>query len=1038
MKSMLSAIVLAWIVLAGGTVTAEELAYPVFPLEQAPSMDGQWNDPAWASIPEAAGFISVKNGRFVSMRQTAFKIGRHADNLYIAVKCEEPEPDKVKTDVNNYRDGWYPDDNLEFLFSQDKEPKGFKQFVTNSRGARWTNFASPNAGEAWQSAAYKGGDFWSVEIKIPFSQLGIGEGGKAAQFWFNLARSANSNPNDEKFSSFASVLAGFADVENFASMTFQDAPDPEELAQSRKRLNRLGNWRRDRLWKIANVKEAFLVDKQADDNVRRLLALKQLAKKMLESKNPDGTAEFINQYGTLVAEINVPTKRLVLQVQKRDANTKLYVDGKELQPDASGKYTAVIKEGVSVFAAECASSGGNPAVRIAIEGMPESESRWKVSAHEEKGWLLSTFNDARWSVPALEDGKFLWADQGAAKIYLRQVILWNNAHDGDLRCILPLVREWGFSENSTETLFLALYSPLAFLLDDYEFQFDLPEGFELLGMNDSTHEGNRGAYKINCRPENVTKVPVEHQGVKYNRYVIKYPKGGVPQQGAQKPAFYSLLPVKLNKWNSDKTETCFFYARRACGNVTEIETRLPVRILPRINGRMLKKIMIEQYCGTPYFGAALSDQHLEEHIKTAISAGFNYWQVQTPKDKSVNMLVQAKVPLISGQNFSYPIWGNRGMQGSLLNLLKNRPEFQAKYFNNTSAQDKIYQRYCPSYVTIGEGRSAFKDAVKEDFKEKVFGLIPQAEIVWLNWESQSWQLAGSHTKAQKGDESYCFCDRCKKAFREFANLPANKQLTDEEIFTNYYKQWAAFRSNLDGDVEGIVNEVCTELGKKYYLYHGAADHTFWEACKGKIEHAIAGLPGNAVADSRVQQYMDDTMEFFRTKVRLPRIVGQRFSFFGPVHSPGAPAGKGCIVLSADGYVDAKSWKSQIVRLVATTHEGVDLQSSVESVAGMFYYIGEATRLIAEYEDLFYEGKRDEILAASEQLKYPNLLVLTKGDERLILLFNETDKPIKVELNNSNLKKGQKASVFGSSAKFGSPDKMNVTVNAGDVAAVHIE
>jgi hypothetical protein len=110
----------------------------------------------------------------------------------------------------------------------------------------------------------------------------------------------------------------------------------------------------------------------------------------------------------------------------------------------------------------------------------------------------------------------------------------------------------------------------------------------------------------------------------------------------------------------------------------------------------------------------------------------------------------------------------------------------------------------------------------------------------------------------------------------------------------------------------------------------------------------------------------------------------------------------------------------------------------KAVAGMFYWIGESTRLISEYEDLFYAGKREDSLASSEQLKYPNLLVLTKGDERLILLFNETDKPVKVELNNKNLKPGQSASVFGSSEKISSPEKMSVTVATGDVTAVHIK
>ena len=416
MRSMLAAIILGVMVLTGVTAISAELAYPVFPLAQAPAMDGKWNGSAWENIPEAIGFTSLKTGDFVSMRQTAFKMGRYGSDLYIAVKCEEPEPEKIKTDENNYRDGWYSDDNLEFFFSMDKSPKGFKQFVTNSRGARWANFASPNAAEPWQSAACKGVDFWSVEIKIPFSQLGIGTDIKTKQFLFNLARSANNNPDNEKYSCYAPVKSAFADVENFALLTFKDAPNQEGLAQARKSLNRLGSWMRDRLWKIANVQEASIVGKQVDGNIRQLLILKQNAKKMLESKNTDGASEFIKLYDKKLGEINVPTKQLVINVQNRDVNTKLYLDGKELQPDASGKYIAKIKEGVSVFSAECVASGSSPAVQIGIEGMPATASRWKISTNDEKGWMDTAFNDTKWLSPAVKEGNSLWAAEPAANL----------------------------------------------------------------------------------------------------------------------------------------------------------------------------------------------------------------------------------------------------------------------------------------------------------------------------------------------------------------------------------------------------------------------------------------------------------------------------------------------------------------------------------------------------------------------------------------------------------------------------------------------
>jgi hypothetical protein len=125
-------------------------------------------------------------------------------------------------------------------------------------------------------------------------------------------------------------------------------------------------------------------------------------------------------------------------------------------------------------------------------------------------------------------------------------------------------------------------------------------------------------------------------------------------------------------------------------------------------------------------------------------------------------------------------------------------------------------------------------------------------------------------------------------------------------------------------------------------------------------------------------------------------------------------------------------------MVASFHGGVDLNASIERCAGSHYYIGEATRLIAEYEDLFYAGERADQLAVSEQIKYPNLLVLKKGKERLVLLFNEGSQPLRVLLENRELASGQKATIFGVNQVVEQPGKMEVTVEPGDVTVVHIK
>ena len=1055
MRLILSAIVLGWGVLAGITLTAGEISYPVFPLLQAPKMDGKWGGSVWENIPAAIGFVSNKNGAFVSRCQTAFKMGAYGDNLYIAVKCNEPQPDKIKVDPDNYRNGWYEDDNLEFFFSQDKSPKGFRQFVANSHGDRWCNFADSNA--SWQAVSYTGADYWSVEMKIPFSQLAIGSGNTDKQFWFNLGRDAINNPDNEKASCFVPVNTFFADVDNFASLRFKGAPAPEELAQARKSLNRLETWQRDRLWKIANVKEGFLVDRQPDDNVRQFLTLKQQAKKMLEDKNLDGGTELIKQYDKQVGEINMPTKQLVIQLQNRDANVKLYLNGKDLLPDSSGRYACKIKEGLNVIGMKVTATGKTPGLRLSIPGQPELESRWRVGTAADDSWLGTAFDDRSWKKAELDKGGYLSVPEGSAStVCFRQIVLWGENHYSGLPCIQPKVREWGFSEKSMETLFHTLYSPLTFPLEDYEFVLDVPKGFSMI-KEKYTDDAKGG--KLNRRPKKITEEEVKHENQPYTRYRLTFESAFVQPNATQ----VTLIPLLLNEYKGADKLCKFYYRRMASDNLTEVEQVLPVRVLPPLNGRIPKKVMLAQYSSAPYEYHHFSDsklfpEHFEAHMRQSLDVGFNLWVIKANNgeyEKGIydRVIERGGNVSITGDD-GYPHHYDCVRAGSALaKLTLTAPEFRFRYFNSANREEDK-GKFCRSYVT-GKGAAQFKEALKKDIgwmlngsagtaSELKYNSYPKASVFFVNYEQRIWANSSSDVKA-----NHCFCDNCKKAFRKYAILPDTADLSDNSILKNYKVKWKAFREELEGRLNGMVLEVCNELGLKYMVYDDVKNDGYWSASKGKINIVFPGWPGDGTAVGNgtgettkdfpvTQMSLDECMVFFHKEMGKTQILGQLFATRYPYESRAGDNWIQRCGATKDGFLDAKGVKSQILRVVSAFHGGVDLNNSLERCAGQLYYIGEATRLIAEYEDIFYEGKREDSLAESEQIKYPNLLVLTKGDERLVLLFNETEKPLTVQLDNKDLKNGQRASVFGSSAKISSPEMMSVVVDAGDVAAVHIK
>ncbi len=1035
MKLILSIIVL--LTLSGVTTIAAELNYPVFPLVKAPAMDGKWDNRVWESIPTATGFRSLQSGSFAPMRQTAFKMGWFGNDLYIVAKCDEPQPDKIKADPDSYRNGWYEDDHLEFFFSKDKST--FKQLVANSRGSLWVSYSnSPD--ESLQSAGYVGADYWSVEIKIPFSQLNIYSDVKGKQFWLNLGRVAISNPENEKNSCFAPVISMFADVAHFTPMVFKDSPTPQELAQARKSLDCLGNWISDRLLKISTDKEKIPADRQKGDSVRQLLALKKQAKRMLESKNPAGGSELIKQYDEQIAAFSLPVKQLTVEIKNRNTNTNLFLNGKQLLLNPNSQWHVSLSEGLNIIGMKVTVDGKTPGLRLRIPGQPELQNRWRVGSAADDSWLSGSFDDRSWKVAQIDKDGYLVVPAGSTgSVCFRQIVLWGRNHYSGLPCLQPKVREWGFSEKSMETLFHMLYSPepLTFTLEDYEFLLDVPKGFSLL--QDKTPYSYT-SQRLTRPYRKLTVGEVKHNGQPYTRYRFSFEPAFLDPASKDKSAV--LIPLLLDQYKGSSKLCKFYFRRLASGNLTEVEQTLPVRVLPPINGRMLKNVAIQQYVpswllGIGFSAGPLFPEHFEKHMRQTMDAGFNSWSLVPTNDKYAMKIYDRVIKRggeveIWGSPQNYPFWGNLGPHLALGQLLETIPEFRARYFGDTESNIN-HGEFCRTHA-INQAAVQFQAAVKTDIGA-MLKQFPKATVYWADWEQRIWREAP--------DKSYCFCDNCKKAFRIFAKLPETADLSDDSISINYRNEWKAFREVQEGRINGMVRQACNELGLRYMLYDDAFNDPYWLASKNKIDIVFTGWPGDGTAvgngtdevtrDFRVtQQSLDERMTFYREMLGMPQVRGQLFASATDIYWI-QRAGS-----TKDGFIDAKSVKSMILRVIASFRGGVDLGSAMNRCAGQLYYIGEATRLIGTYEDLFYNGKREDTLATSDQLKYPNLLVLTKGDERLVLLFNETSKPISVHLNNLNLKNGQSAAVFGNSKQIKNPEKMTVSVAAGDVTAVHIK
>lgn len=609
-----------------------------------------------------------------------------------------------------------------------------------------------------------------------------------------------------------------------------------------------------------------------------------------------------------------------------------------------------------------------------------------------------------------------------------------------------------------ETLFHPLYTPppLTFPLKNYQFILDVPQGFHLLEQN---YKKRDAGGKRNRQPEHIVKETIKHNEKIFTRYRLWYKSDFVkPYQKSSRAEKnqIALIPLILKNFSSNSKHCQFYYHRLASGNITEVEQTLPVEILPPINGRLCENISIQQYMGLSNWAAKdgmLFPSHMEREIKQGLDAGFNRWLISAQAlpnslegskygKRIHDLVIQGGGQVVIRPPANYPLWGNNNMgsNSAMAKFMLAHPNARARYFKNR-LKWTINRRPCPTYTT-GKARDQYKAAIKKDIegmilgdKKKFIGL-PKAKFYWVDWEQTPWNEFRREDPIYSR-HLYCFCNTCKEAFRKYANLSKNCNLADDSIHINYKEKWANFRRNLDGRTNSITREVCNDLGLKYLYYDMVSLEKNWPPLRGKIDIACPGLPGGDTFYGVKQAKTDHFSDFLRkNKIGARQIVGQTLAM-GFWQKDGQPWG--AWTSRQEPFFSPKILKSTILRIVAATLGGVELSSSFERAAGMKYYIGEATRLLAQYEDIFWNGERDDKLAVSQQITYPNLLVIKKGYERLVFLFNDENKiPQTVELQNLLLQPGQTAYLFYAKSVVHSPQIMFVTIPPEDVEVIYIK
>lgn len=139
-------------------------------------IDGKLDDSAWKLVAPTKDFVKNSNGG-KSIVKTWVKVCRTADSLILGYYCGEPQMNKIVT-VDKPKKIWQGDV-AEFYVSLNGSNMDFMQFLVNPNSIGKAFFMRGDRGmdsdwnPKWEYKAHRGKDFWSVEMKIPFSSLNL-------------------------------------------------------------------------------------------------------------------------------------------------------------------------------------------------------------------------------------------------------------------------------------------------------------------------------------------------------------------------------------------------------------------------------------------------------------------------------------------------------------------------------------------------------------------------------------------------------------------------------------------------------------------------------------------------------------------------------------------------------------------------------------------------------------------------------------------------------------------------------------------------
>lgn len=186
-----------------------------------PVIDGGLDDPAWQRVSALSAFAPYAEMEEDSLgAQTLAWATWDRDNLYLAVRCEEPTVEALNIVGAARDDDVWMGESVDIFLATGAQPTPFYHIIINPRNVRWDAFQQSDlsADKSWdpdyESATVIAGDHWALEVAVPWSALGMPAPTAGTKLFANICRQRSSGGVTEH-SSWSRCVSGFQEPGRF-------------------------------------------------------------------------------------------------------------------------------------------------------------------------------------------------------------------------------------------------------------------------------------------------------------------------------------------------------------------------------------------------------------------------------------------------------------------------------------------------------------------------------------------------------------------------------------------------------------------------------------------------------------------------------------------------------------------------------------------------------------------------------------------------------------------------------------------------------